>query len=123
MVVKHASYFFQRMFSLRSLGKSLVTELNRTRIVPPLTFTGLPKIETYLKPEVLISFQVREANRSCIADLRKDFNWKKERPLGPHLHRPPNKAGVRAAENYRHIIHYPEDGKYTIKKLDSTDWF
>ena len=70
------------------------------------------------KSPVFINVQVREANRSCIRDLRKDFNWKRERPLGPHMHKPPNKAGVRAAENYRHIIHYPEDGKYTIKKLD-----
>jgi len=62
---------------------------------------------------------VRERH-NCNRDIKKDFQWKKERPLGPHKHKPPNVAGLRAAENYRHIIHYPEDGKYTIKKLDVT---
>jgi len=86
---------------------------------------GLYKSETipntFLKSEVLASFQIRERHNS-IRDLRQDYNWKRERPLGPHLHKPPNKTwgGARAAENYRHIIHYPKDGKYTIKKLDVT---
>jgi len=107
------------MFSLRSLGKSLVTDVNKNIRILPLNFNVLYKPEICLKPEILINFQVRERH-SSISDLRKDFNWKRERPLGPHMHRPPNKAGSRAAENYRHIIHYPEDGKYTIKKLDVT---
>ena len=47
-----------------------------------------------------------------------DYNWKRERPYGPHRHQPPNVRGHRAKENYHHIIHYPEDGKYTIKKLN-----
>ena len=53
-------------------------------------------------------------------DLKKDYNWKRERPYGPHRHQPPNRltAGHKAKENYHHIVHYPEDGKYTIKKLD-----
>jgi len=49
-----------------------------------------------------------------------DYNWKRERPYGPHRHQPPNVRGHRAKENYHHIIHYPEDGKYTIKKLNVT---
>ena len=53
----------------------------------------------------------------CCRDLKKDYNWKRERPWGPHRHQPPNRlaAGARAAENYRYIIDYPE--KYTVKKL------
>ena len=45
-----------------------------------------------------------------------DYNWKRERPFGPHRHQPPNVRSHRAKENYHHIIHYPEE--YTIKKLD-----
>jgi len=109
------------MFSLRALGKSLVADVNRPKIAP-IVLTGLTKPETYLKPEILINFQIRE--RSSIKDLRKDYKWMRERPLGPHLHRPPSKnqkwGGHKAADNYHHIIHYPEDGKYTIKKLDVT---
>ena len=59
-------------------------------------------------------------------DLKKDYNWKRERPFGPHRHQPPNRLaagsravanadGTPAAEYYRYKIHYPE--KYTIKKL------
>jgi len=108
------------MFAFRALGKSLVADVNKPRIAPVLLF-GLTKPESYLKPEVLINFQVRE--RSSIRDLRRDFKWMRERPLGPHLHKPPNRnkwGGHKAADNYHHIIHYPEDGKYTIKKLDVT---
>jgi len=47
-----------------------------------------------------------------------DYNWKRERPFGPHRHQPPNVRSHRAKENYHHIIHYPEE--YTIKKLDVT---
>ena len=107
------------MFAFRALGKSLVADVNKPRIAP-VVLIGLTRPESYLKPEVLINFQIRE--RSSIRDLRKDFKWMRERPLGPHLHKPPNRnnksGGHKAADNYHHIIHYPEDGKYTIKKLD-----
>jgi len=66
--------------------------------------------------------QIR-ARHSRISDTRKDFNNKRERPLGPHMHKPPNRIGAgpnRASDNYRHKIHYPEDGVYTIKKLAVT---
>jgi len=109
------------MFAFRALGKSLVADVNKPRIAP-VVLIGLTRPESYLKPEVLINFQIRE--RSSIRDLRKDFKWMRERPLGPHLHKPPNRnnkwGGHKAADNYHHIIHYPEDGKYTIKKLDVT---
>jgi len=104
------------MLSLRTLGKYLVTDVNKNRI---LSFKQETIPSTFLKLEVLATFQVRDGHNS-IHDLRKDYNFKKERPIGPHKHKPPNLVGSRAAENYRHIIHYPEDGKYTIKKLDVT---
>jgi len=107
------------MLSIRTLCKSFATDVTKNKL---LNFTS-PQSEQisnfFLKSEILATFQVRERH-SSIRDLRRDYNWKRERPLGPHLHKPPNKVGSRAAENYRHIIHYPEDGKYTIKKLDVT---
>jgi len=63
------------------------------------------------------------------------YNIMKERPLGPNKKLAPNvkyddkkqksqrtKQGSRIGpmENYRYIVHYPEDGKYTIKKLEMT---
>ena len=39
-----------------------------------------------------------------LIDLQ-DFNNKRERPLGPHMHKPPNRIGAgpnRASDNYRH---------------------
>lgn len=40
--------------------------------------------------------------------------------MGPNKHRTPDVVGTKSSLNYRNIIHYPEDGKYTIKKLDVT---
>ena len=62
-------------------------------------------------------------------DFRKDFNILKEYPVGPHKKLPPfvkykdKRTGeVRQGqwENYKYKVHYPEDGKYTIKKLKTT---
>jgi len=78
--------------------------------------------ESVIRPSQLvgpISLAVR-LRHSCNRDLRVDFNWKRERPVGPHKHKPPNLVNRGDSLNYRHIIHYPEDGKYTIKKLDVT---
>jgi len=57
---------------------------------------------------------------NSIRDLRKDYSWKRERPLGPHRHKPPNLIGNAASLNYKHKVHYPEDGKYTVKPLKIT---
>lgn len=57
---------------------------------------------------------------NVIRDLKKDYNIKRERPLGPHKHKPPNLVGNRNSLNYHHIIHYPEDGKYTHLPLKVT---
>merc|ERR1719362_80459 len=63
------------------------------------------------------------------ADFRKDFLIRKEYPVGPHKKLPPfvkhkdKRTGeVRQGkwENYKYKVHYPEDGKYTIKKLELT---
>jgi len=104
------------MLSIRTLGKFVKADVNRTRILP---FNLDINHNTFIQPGILANFQVREKH-STIRDLRKGFNFKRERPIGPDKHKPPNICGSRAAENYRHIIHYPEDGKYTIKKLDVT---
>lgn len=55
-------------------------------------------------------------------DMKVDFNFKRERPVGPHKHKTPNLIDPRASReiDYRKIVHYPEDGQYTIKKLDIT---
>jgi hypothetical protein len=47
----------------------------------------------------------------------------KERPVGPHKILPPGvkfEGRIGPHKNYRYIVHYPEDGKYTIKKLPMT---
>jgi len=53
-------------------------------------------------------------------DLRKNYTYLRDPPLGPNKARPPNEVGGKNSLDYRRIIHYPEDGKYTIKKLDIT---
>ena len=112
------------MFTLKSLG-SIAIQAGRSKL---LTFSqcqsavsveaSLPSLASFLlQTPAVFDTQVR-FRRSCIRDLKKDYNWKRERPFGPHRHQPPNRRNSRAAENYRHIIHYPKDGEYTIKKLD-----
>jgi len=55
-------------------------------------------------------------------DIRVDFKFLRQRPIGPHKHKPPNRIDPRSSKeiDYRKIVHYPEDGKYTIRKLDMT---
>lgn len=55
-------------------------------------------------------------------DMKVDFNYKRERPVGPHKHKTPNLIDPRASReiDYHKIVHYPEDGQYTIKKLPMT---
>lgn len=69
---------------------------------------------------VLWGPQIRMAHNT-IRDLRKDFKWKRERPIGPHKHKPPNLAkwgGVQTMNpDYKRVIHYPKDGQYTAKPL------
>lgn len=112
------------MFSLRRLTGSLVKDLGKSEgnkslsgLVSPFLLHGNKILGT-------ATFQVTEQQvrlkHNTIRDLRTDFKWKRERPIGPHKHKPPNLVGAKASLNYRHIIHYPEDGKYTIKKLNVT---
>ncbi len=56
-------------------------------------------------------------------DKRKSFAIKREPPLGPHkLLAPGFKMDGRVGPkgNYRFEVHYPKDGKYTIKPLSVT---
>jgi len=51
------------------------------------------------------------------------YNILRERPLGPHKKLPPNvkyDGRMGEMENYRYIVHFPEDGKYTVRKLPLT---
>jgi len=112
------------MFSLRTLGRCLVTEVTKNKISIPISLAPNPKVNhghlLSVSGSLVASFQPSRAGHSRIRDLRVDFQYKRERPIGPHKHKPPNLIGKKASLNYRHIIHYPEDGKYTIKKLDVT---
>ena len=72
----------------------------------------------------LMFFQTRQTSRhGGNKNFRKDFNILKEPPVGPHMKLAPgvkHDGRIGANANYRHIVHYPEDGKYTIKKLPMT---
>jgi len=115
------------MLSLINLTRSLTLEsgalkLASTSLLNSVTYSqGCESLAKTSQQLVLgpVSLSVRHRH-SCIRDLKKDFCWKKERPVGPHKHKTPNIIGHKNSLNYRHIIHYPEDGKYTIKKLDVT---
>jgi len=54
---------------------------------------------------------------------KRDYRVLKERPVGPHKKLPPADkymGRIGPHENYRRILHYPKDGKYTINKLPIT---
>lgn len=70
--------------------------------------------------KLLTPYQSVRCKHNKISDLRVDFNYKRERPIGPHKHKNPTLVGHKASLNYRNKIHYPEDGKYTTKKLAVT---
>jgi len=56
-------------------------------------------------------------------DYKKDFRILRDYPVGPHKTLPPNQkydGRQGPVKNYRHIIHYPEDGRYTIRPLQVT---
>ena len=57
------------------------------------------------------------------SDLRKDYFVKTDSPTGPHKVLPPNqtfKGRVGPIAEYKKIVHYPDNEKYTIKTLDMT---
>lgn len=61
--------------------------------------------------------------RHVMRDYRLNYVVKRAPPLGPHRLLAPNQRdGKRKGPkgNYKRIIHYPEDGQYTIKKLPVT---
>jgi len=56
-------------------------------------------------------------------DIRVDFKFMRERPIGPHKHRTQNiipDNRVSRTIDYHKKVHYPADGKYTIKRLEMT---
>ena len=115
------SFKEEGMFSLKSLGsvalqstKNKLVSFTQTNNVISSNELAISGVLLQVSQNVFDT-QVRY-RRSCIRDLKMDYNWKRERPYGPHRHQPPNVTGHRAKENYHHIIHYPEE--YTIKKLN-----
>jgi hypothetical protein len=72
----------------------------------------------------LLYFQTRQISRhGGNKNFKKDFWVKKEPPVGPHMILPPgvkHEGRIGENKNYRYIVHYPEDKKYTIKKLPMT---
>jgi len=95
--------FFVNNVQLRSLVQVTSTAaFNQGTLLPP--------------PQTSLVTQVRYRNR----DLRKDFTYYRDRPKGPHKHQPPNVVGHRASLDYHKIVHYPNNGKYTIRKLPIT---
>jgi len=123
---------------LRQAEQSLVKNLSiKVTPVPSIQIRTLSQLTNNSDSKSFLSGHrtpVVSQVRYKINDLREDFRYFRDRPVGPLKARPPNKSGVKAVLNisqlrspqdepsnlYRRIIHYPEDGKYTIKKLDIT---
>jgi len=62
-----------------------------------------------------------QAWRTC--RIQKGLSDLRDYPVGPHKTLPPGQkyeGRIGPIKNYRHIIHYPEDGRYTIKPLQVT---
>lgn len=76
-----------------------------------------------LAPTVIF-FQTRDISRwGGNKNFKKDFFIKREGPVGPHMPLAPNvkhDGRIGEVKNYRYVVHYPEDGKYTVKKLPMT---
>ena len=87
---------------------------------PQIKVLGLQFLDIQALGVKSLGVQDVRHGHSSIRDLRKDYSWKRERPLGPHRHKPPNLIGNASSLNYRHKVHYPEDGKYTVKPLKLT---
>ena len=84
---------------------------------PQIKVLGLQFLEVQAVGVKALGVQDVRHGHNTIRDLKKDYCWKRERPLGPHRHKPPNLIGNASSLNYRHKVHYPEDGKYTVKPL------
>jgi len=105
------------MLPLKILGRALLNEtFNKTS---PILFAVKTQPLLGAAPGVLGGMEQLRWH-SVNRDLKTNFNWKRERPVGPNKAKTPNVCGGKSSPNYRHIIHYPEDGKYTINKLDVT---
>ena len=117
----------QTSIRIANLGKTALTSLPSTvklSSVLPISFNLTP-VSNHQYPNVRFMGSVHGGNK----DFRKDFNILRDYPVGPHKKLPPfvkhkNKrtGEVRQGtwENYKYKVHYPEDGKYTIKKLKTT---
>jgi len=117
----------QTSIRIANIGKTALTSLPssfKLSSFAPISFS-LTSVSNHQYPNVRFMGSVHGGNK----DFRMDFNILKDYPVGPHKKLPPfvkhkNKrtGEVRQGtwENYKYQVHYPEDGKYTIKKLKTT---
>ena len=118
MTFQRWKFHHQEMLGLTRMVRGLA--LSPAIPSPQIKMLGLQVLDLQgLGVKALGVQDVRHGHNS-IRDLRKDYSWKRERPLGPHRHKPPNLIGNAASLNYNHKVHYPEDGRYTVKPLKIT---
>ena len=98
---------------LPSCSYSLLAGAGGSSLLPSSCSFLLPSIQTALGVQEvrhshnsirLVAGYIRIVLNKYFSDLRKGFNWKRERPVGPNKHKPPNLCGSRASLNYRHIV-------------------
>ena len=86
-----------------------------------LASTFLPQSSVVVGACGSLFMQTREISRwGGNKNFKKDFFILKDRPVGPHMILAPgvkHDGRIGEAKNYRYVVHYPDDGKYTIKKL------
>ena len=116
--VKRGIFQRSNMLGLAKLVRGLA--LSPASASPQIKVLGLQILEIQGLGVKALGVQDVRYGHNSIRDLRKDFSWKRERPVGPHKHKPPNLIGNASSLNYRHKVHYPEDGKYTVRPLKMT---
>jgi hypothetical protein len=115
------------MLSSKFLGGFLARSLGAAASQPQNQLLSVKKNE-FLTSVALIhldssKWASRHGGKTNGGKLRFDYKILRARPVGPHKKLAPGfKYDGRVGEkaNYRYIVHYPEDGKYTIRKLPIT---
>jgi hypothetical protein len=102
------------MFALRNAVKAAV-------ISQKISFPSLQN--QVISSAIFGGVQTRSRHGCCHSDFRDRYFILRDRPLGPDKKLPPGKklmGKIGPHENYRRIVHYPEDGEYTIRRLPIT---
>jgi len=103
---------------------TLSNEIRQNLIIPSSTSLNLgsdflsSRIISALTSSVHTS-ALLAAHHSKNRDVKVDFQFKRERPIGPHKAKTKNLIDFRATKeiDYRKKVFYPADGLYTIRKL------